>query len=396
MQKDAMNLFSEKHEMFRQTVKRFVREEIVPHAQEWDEKEYFAKEETLSTLAELGCTGITFPEKYGGMNEDWIMSLVFTEEISYASIGGWTLSITASTDMGQPHFYNWTTEEQRQKYLVPLIKGEAICAPWATEPGGGTDLSAITTHASKKNGYWVVNGIKQFASNSVNGDYGTILVRTNPDPKVEHKGFSMFMVELRWPGIHVVPMKKMFWRTADTGTIYLEDVKVPAENLLGEEGRGFYQQLVGYERERLSLAVSAVCQADHAVQLASAYAKERKAFGRPISQFQAIQHKLVDLATIVEAARQLTYKAAAMFVVGEEGKQSAETRRMIYMAKAFACDQAIHVVAETLHIFGSYYITSDMAISRIYRDVVPWSTGGGTTEAQKNVTAQLMGFGKSY
>ena len=392
----ALNLFSEKHNIFRQTLRRFVQKEVIPHAQEWDEREYFPKEETLPRLAELGCLGITFPEKYGGANEDWIMSLVFTEEISYSTLGGWTLSITANTDMGQPHFHNWATEKQRQKYLVPLIKGEAICAPWATEPECGTDIGDIQTYAAKKNGYWIINGVKQFASNSVKGDYGTMLVRTNPDPKAGYGGLSMFIIELKWPGIHVMPMKKMFWRTADTGTIYLDDVKVPAENLLGEEGGGFYQQMIGYERERLSIAVSALCQADHAVQLASNYAKERKAFGRQICQFQAIQHKLVDLAIIVEAARQLIYKAAAMFAAEQEGKQSVETRKMIYMAKAFSCDQAIHVVAEALHIFGSYYVQSDTVIQRIYRDIVPWSTGGGTVEAQKNIIGQLMGFGRCY
>lgn len=386
----AIGMFTEKHEMFRQTLRRFVEDELQPHCDEWEENQRFPRE-IVPELGKLGCLGITYPEKYGGMGESWVMSLVFHEELFRCHAIGAPMAITSNTDMFSTHINRLGTEEQKQKYLVPIIKGEKFMGGFVTEPDCGSDVAAIKTTAVKKNGYYVINGTKQFATNASVGDYGTILVRTGP-PDSGRRGLTMLIIETSTPGYKAVPLKKMAWKSTDTCTVYLDDVRVPEENRLGEENRGFYYQMIGFERERLSLAASVIGVCDQAFEAASKYAKERRAFGQPICKFQAISHRLVDIATTIEAARQLLYKAVELFCAGEEGKQSVETRQACYMAKLFACDRAIEVVSSAAQVFGGYVVEDGMLISRLYRDVRIWNIGGGTSEIQKNIIAGLMGF----
>lgn len=385
------SIFSEKHDMFRKNLKHFLQREVEPYLAGWEAKGYEANRELLPKWAELGCLGITFPEKYGGMNENWIMSLVFHEELCRLSPPSPVLGILSNTEMSSPHINRLGTEEQKQKYLVPIIKGEKFMGVWATEPDYGSDLAHIETTAIKKNGYYVLNGTKQLVTNVSKADYGTMLVRTGPKNS-EHRGLSMLIVETSLPGFRAVPLKKMAWRATDTCTLYLDDVHVPVENLLGEEGKGFYQQMIGFERERLSLAAGAVSMSDRAVEESIKYAKERKQFGQPICKFQVIAHKLVDMAVTLESARQFLYKAVLLFCAGVEGHLNPETRQIIYMAKLYCTDVSNQIAYNGVQVFGGYGVMDDFAISQIYRDVRVWNIGGGTSEIQKNVISGLMGL----
>lgn len=386
-----MSIFSEKHEIFRQNIRRFVDAEINPrNITEWEKQKYFPKE-LLPKLGDMGCLGITFPEKYGGGDENWIMSLVLHEELARCGGMGIPISITAHTDMSLPHIARLGTEEQKAKYLVPGIKGEKLVGVWVTEPSGGSDVAAIKTTAVREGNYYIVNGTKQFATNSIYGDYGVMLVRTGK-PDSGHRGLTQLIVESSTPGFKVVPLNKMAMHSGDTGTIYLDNVRVPVENRLGEENRGFYNQMIGFERERLSLAATSVSVAQLALEEAVNYSKERTAFGQPICKFQAISHRMVDMATNIEAARQLTYQAAELFCEGEEGKQSTRTRQLCYMAKLFATEVSYQSINSAAQVFGGSVIDNDLTVSRLYRDCRIGTLGGGTSEIMKNVIAGLMGL----
>lgn len=236
-----------------------------------------------------------------------------------------------------------------------------------------------------------MNGSKQFSTNAVTGDFGIMLVRTGKADS-GHRGLTMLIVETSMPGFKVIPIRKMALRSGDTGTIYLDNVRVPMENRLDEENKGFYNQMIGFERERLSLAATAVGSAQVALDEALRYARERDAFGQPLCKFQVIAHKLVDIAVNLEAARQLMYKAVELFCEGEEGKQSASTKKMCYMAKLFATDVAQDLVSNAAQVFGGSIVDDDLIISRLYRDIRIGTLGGGTSEIMKNIIGGLMGL----
>jgi len=385
-----MSIFGEKHEIFRKNVKRFVDTEINPHIGKWERDEYFPAE-LMPKLGDLGCLGITFPEDCGGAGEDWTMSLVFHEELARSTGMGIPISITAHTDMSLPHLARLGTAEQKERYLAPAIKGEKLAGVWVTEPHCGSDVAAIKTTAIRSGNHYIVNGSKQFSTNAMKGDFGIMLVRTG-EADSGHRGLTMLIVETSTPGFKAVPIRKMALRSGDTGMIYLDNVRVPVDNRMDEENRGFYNQMIGFERERLSLAATAVGSAQVALDEAVLYARERNAFGKPISRFQVIAHRLVDIAVNLEAARQLMYRAVEMFCEGEEGKQSATTKKMCYMAKLFATDAAQELVSSAAQVFGGSVVDDDLIISRLYRDIRIGTLGGGTSEIMKNIIGGLMGL----
>ncbi len=385
-----MYIFGEKHEIFRKGVQRFVASEISPNISRWERDEYFPVE-LMPKLGAMGCLGITFPEEYGGAADDWTMSLVFHEELSRCTGMGIPISVTAHTDMSLPHIARLGTDQQKKRYLAPAVKGETLAGVWVTEPQCGSDVAAIKTTAVRSGNHYIINGSKQFSTNALKGDFGIMLVRTG-EADSGHRGLTMLIVETSSPGFKAVPIRKMALKSGDTGTIYLDNVRVPVENRLDEENRGFYNQMIGFERERLSLAATAVGSAQVALDEAVHYARDRKAFGRPISKFQAISHRLVDIAVTLEAARQLMYRAVEMFCSGVEGKQDATTKKMCYMAKLFATDAAQKLVSDAAQIFGGSVVDDDLPVSRLYRDIRIGTLGGGTSQIMRNILGGLMGL----
>ncbi|MEK7364058.1 MAG: acyl-CoA dehydrogenase family protein, partial [candidate division NC10 bacterium] len=312
-------LFTPEHELLRKSIRAFVEKEIVPHVGEWEQDGRIPK--TLwRRLGEVGFLGLEFPAEYGGGGGDFLSTVVFAEEMARCRSGGVAFSVLVHTDMSSPWLTRYGTEAQKRKYLPGIIGGETVCALGITEPGAGSDMAGIATRAVRSGDHYLISGNKIFITNGVYGDLYFLAARTGPGtPERRHEGISMFLVERGSPGLQVSrKLDKMGMRASDTAELAFQECRVPVENLLGEEGRGFQQLAVGLQRERLVAAILALSGAAQALEDTVAYLRERQAFGEPLAARQVLRHRVADLATELEAARQLAYHAAALFAGGED------------------------------------------------------------------------------
>lgn len=372
---------SEEHEMIRKMVREFAEKEVAPTAAERDEEERFDRE-IFDKMAELGLTGIPWPEKYGGIGSDYLAYCIAVEELSRvcASTG---VVLSAHTSLASWPIYKFGTEEQKQKYLLPLAQGTRIGAYALTEPGSGSDASNMKTTAVKKGDHYVLNGSKIFITNAGIADIYIVFAIT--DPEAGHRGITAFIVESDFPGFRVGKKeKKMGIRSSPTAEIIFEETIVPAENRLGEEGQGFKIAMMTLDGGRNGIAAQAVGIAQGALDAAVQYAKERHQFGKPIIANQGISFKLADMATHVEAARLLTYQAAWLETNGlPYGKASA-------MAKLFAGDTAMMVTTEAVQVFGGYGYIKDYPVERYMRDAKITQIYEGTQEIQRLVISRML------
>lgn len=372
---------SEEHEMIRKMVFDFAKNEVAPTAAERDEEERFDRE-IFDKMAELGLTGIPWPEEYGGIGSDYLAYVITVEELSRvcASTG---VTLSAHLSLASWPIYRFGTEEQKQKYLKPLAQGKKIGAYGLTEPGSGSDASAMKTTAKKSGDHYIINGSKIFITNGGVADIYIVFALTNPELK--HKGISAFIVEKDFPGFKVGKKeRKLGIRSSPTTEIIFEDLIVPKENLLGEEGQGFKIAMMTLDGGRNGIAAQAVGIAQGALDAALQYAKERIQFGKPIISNQGISFKLADMATQIEAARLLTYQAAWLESNGlPYGKQSA-------MAKLLAGDVAMKVTTEAVQIFGGYGYTKDYPVERFMRDAKITQIYEGTQEIQRLVISRML------
>ncbi len=372
---------SEEHEMIRKMVRDFAENEVAPTAAERDEEERFDRE-IFDKMAELGLTGIPWPEEYGGIGSDYLAYAIAVEELSRVCASSGVV-LSAHTSLASWPIYRFGTEEQKQKYLVPLARGTSIGAYALTEPGSGSDAASMKTTAVKQGDHYVINGSKIFITNGGVADIYIIFAVT--DPEKGHRGISAFIVESTFPGFKVGKLeRKMGIRSSPTAEIIFEDLIVPAENLLGEEGQGFKIAMMTLDGGRNGIAAQAVGIAQGALDAAIRYAKERKQFNKPIIANQGISFKLADMATHVEAARLLTYQAAWLESKGlPYGKASA-------MAKLFAGDTAMMVTTEAVQIFGGYGYTKDYPVERFMRDAKITQIYEGTQEIQRLVISRML------
>lgn len=372
---------SEEHEMIRKMVRDFAENEVAPTAAERDEEERFDRE-IFDKMAELGLTGIPWPEEYGGIGSDYLAYAIAVEELSRVCASSGVV-LSAHTSLASWPIYRFGTEEQKQKYLVPLARGTSIGAYALTEPGSGSDAASMKTTAVKQGDHYVINGSKIFITNGGVADIYIIFAVT--DPEKGHRGISAFIVESTFPGFKVGKLeRKMGIRSSPTAEIIFEDLIVPAENLLGEEGQGFKIAMMTLDGGRNGIAAQAVGIAQGALDAAIRYAKERKQFNKPIIDNQGISFKLADMATHVEAARLLTYQAAWLESKGlPYGKASA-------MAKLFAGDTAMMVTTEAVQIFGGYGYTKDYPVERFMRDAKITQIYEGTQEIQRLVISRML------
>src|SRR5438270_5697526 len=303
--------FTAEHEDFRSAVRRFVEAELFPHSQEWEAARWFPNE-VFGRLAELGYIGLKFPAEYGGSG-DLVADAVFVEELSRCGSGGLAAGIGAHQGIALPPINRFGTEDQKQRYLVPGIRGERIAALAITEPDAGSDVASIRTKASRVDGGYVVNGSKTFITGGVRADILVTAVKTTDAGG--HHGLSFLIVE-RGPGVESRTLEKLGWHASDTALITFDDVFVSAENLLGQENQGFYLIMANFQWERLLMALGAVGAMQVAFEKTVAYALERNAFGRPIGHHQVIRHKLAEIATTIEAGRDLTYHALRRYLDG--------------------------------------------------------------------------------
>ncbi len=377
--------FGEEHEELRESVGRFVAREIAPHVDEWEAAREFPRE-LFRRCAELGFLGLKFPERYGGQGGDHLHDAVWVEELARAGgSGGVGAGLGAHASIALPPIFNFGSEEQRQRWLVPGIAGEKIGALGITEPGAGSDVAAISTTAKPIEGGYLVNGAKTFITNGVRADFLVCACKTTAEGG--HGGISFLVLEREMPGYEVSrKLEKMGWHSSDTGELSFTDVEVPAENLLGEENGGFKLIMANFAWERLLMAIGAVGAMQRLIDVTVAYALDREAFGRPIGKFQAIRHHLAEMATRAEAARALTYDALRLFHTGQDC--IAE----VSMAKLMTQRAVLEIADQSLQIHGGYGYMREYGIERAVRDARLGPIGGGTDEVMKEIIGKSMGL----
>jgi acyl-CoA dehydrogenase len=377
--------FTDEHEELRESVSRFVSAEIAPHVPDWEEAREFPRE-LFVRCGELGFLGLKFPEEYGGQGGTYVHDAVWIEELSRSGgSGGVAAGLNAHAQIAMPPVFNFGTEEQRRRWIVPGIKGELVGALGITEPGAGSNVADIRTTARRVAGGFVVNGSKTFITNGVRADFLVCAVKTNPEGG--HHGLSFLVLERDMPGYEVTSkLEKMGWHASDTGELTFTDVEVPEENLLGEENEGFYLIMANFQWERLAMALGAVGGMRKVFEATLAYAKDREAFGRPIGRFQAIRHKFAEMATRIEASRALTYSALRLFAEG------SDAIRAVTMAKLFTQRALLEVADECLQIHGGYGYMREYGIERAVRDARLGPIGGGTDEIMKEVLGRQLGL----
>lgn len=372
--------FTEEHEIFREQVRNFVVKEVLPNIDRWEEEALFPKS-LYRRMGELGFLGIRYPEQYGGSNGDIWMTLAFCEELCRCHAFGLPMSVLVHTDMSSTHIARYGTEEQRRQYLVPMITGEKVCAIGVSEPAAGSDVAGIQTTAVRDGDSYVINGAKIFITNSVHADVFCVAAKTDKD--AGHKGISMFIVERETPGFRLAKkLKKLGNNTSDTGELIFEDVRIPRHNLIGEEGKGFYYIMGNFQDERLIAASMAVSASQEALEGTIRYTRERKTFGKRVFDHQTVAHRLADLATELEAARQLTYYAADVL------QRGGDCGTEVSMAKLFASEVANKIAYHCLQFHGGYGYMQEFPIERFYRDIRLSPIGGGTSEIMRDIIAK--------
>jgi len=381
---------TDEQQQLRRTVREFAEAEILPHVMEWDEVSHFPSE-IIPKLAHMGFLGVIFPEKYGGAGMGYVEYAIIIEELSRVD-GSVGIIVAAHNSLCTNHIYKFGTEEQKQKYVVPLAQGEKLGCWSLTEPDAGSDAGGTRTVAVKKDAGWLINGSKTFTTN---GHYADICVgMAVTDSSRKSHGISAFVIEKGTPGFR--PGKKenkLGLRASDTSEVVFTDCHVPAGNLLGNEGEGFVNSLQILDGGRISIASLGLGMAQGAYEASLRYAKERKQFGKPIADFQAIQFKLADMATEIEAARLLTYQAAWLADRAvASGDHEARFTRESSMAKLYAGEVAVRVANEAVQIHGGYGFIKDYPAEKYYRDVKLCTIGEGTSEIQRLVIArQILG-----
>lgn len=372
--------FGETHNLVRQTVRRFVEREIKPFVDEWEEQGEFPIE-LYHKAGETGILGIGYPDAYGGSGGDVFLKIAASEEMMRCGSGGVAAGL-GSLDIAIPPILAMGTEEQKSRFVPPVLKGDKIAALGITEPNVGSDVANIRTRAVRKGNHYVVNGSKMFITSGARANQLTCAVRTGGEG---YKGISLLVIDSDTPGYSVSKkLKKMGWWASDTAQIFFDDCRVPVENLLGKEGKGFYGIMENFQDERLQLAVMANMTAQLALEESIKYAREREAFGRPLTGFQVTRHKLVDMATLVEASREFTYRIAAKIGAGENQVKE------ISMAKNFACMVSDKVTYDAVQIHGGSGYMREYLVERLYRDNRILSIGGGTQEIMKEVISKII------
>ncbi len=374
--------FSEEHDAFRREVRRFIVNEIAPQAAEWEAAGRIPRE-IFVRMGQLGYLGITAPEQYGGVGADLFFAVAFLEELPRSLMGGFCAAVSVQQFMATPHILRAGSDELKRRYLAPSIEGRKVGALAITEPDTGSDVAAIRTQAVRDGEHYVVNGAKTFITNGADGDFFTLAVRTGPEAGAA--GISLLVVDADTPGVQVTSrLAKLGWHSSDTAEIVFEDARVPATQLIGEENGGFYQIMESFALERLCAASISVGSADVALEDTLRYMAERRAFGRALNRFQALRHRLADLAAELEAARQLSYHTAWLMQQGEPAiSQSA-------MAKLVCTELGKRIADECVQFFGGYGFMEEYPVARFFRDARGGTITAGTSEIMREIISRAM------
>src|SRR5688572_13432172 len=378
-------IFTDEHEQLRESIRAFAKKELAPHSLEWEETTF--PDWVFERMGELGFLGLDKPEQYGGQGGDYYTSLVLAEEIVHAQSGGLAMGVAVHTDMAMPPILAFGTEEQKQEWVVPAIAGKKILCLGITEPDAGSDVAGIKTRAVRDDasGEWVINGSKTYITNGHRADVIVLVTKTDPD--AGYDGFTLFLVPMDAPGvIREKKLVKLGMHASDTALLAFQDVRVPDSAVLGTVGKGFGHIMWELQGERMVGAALAIAGAQRLFDQTLAYAGERTAFGRPIGRFQVTRHKFADMATKLEAARQLNYTTAWRFANGEYPV------REISMAKLCASRVACEVADECLQIYGGAGYMKEYGIERAWRDLRLNRIGAGTDEIMLEVIGRSYGL----
>ncbi|WP_425659516.1 acyl-CoA dehydrogenase family protein [Tenacibaculum ascidiaceicola] len=379
--------FTEEHEAFRQSFRDFLQKEVVPHIDKW-EKEGTVERFIWKKFGEMGYFGLNQPEEYGGLGLDLFYTVVFLEELQKINSGGFAANMWAHAYLAMTHVNKEGDDRIKREYLTPSIEGDKIGCLCITEPFGGSDVAGMRTTAIKKGDTYVVNGSKTFITNGVYSDYLVVAAKTNPEDK--HKGMSIFIVDRDTPGISSTKLDKLGWRASDTAEIAFDNVVIPAENLMGEEGKGFPYIMQHFALERLVMGINAHARAEYAVDYVVQYMSEREAFGKTLDKFQALRHKVAEMASRVDMCREYNYSIAKRLNDGIYVVKEAS------MSKLLSTKMADEVIYDALQLLGGYGYMEEYPMARLLRDSRLGPIGGGTSEILKEIIAKMVIDKKEY
>lgn len=379
--------FTEEHEAFRQSLKEFLQREVVPHIEKW-EKEGTIERFIWKKVGEMGYFGLNVPEAYGGLELDLFYTVIFLEELQKINSGGFAAAMWAHAYLAMTHVNKEGDDRIKRDYLTPSVEGDKIGCLAVTEPFGGSDVAGMRSTAVKNDGHYILNGSKTFITNGVYGDYMVVAAKTQPE--LGNKGISIFIVDSDAPGVSATKLDKLGWRASDTGEIAFDNVKVPAENLMGEEGKGFPYIMQHFALERLVMGINAHARAEYAIDYVLQYMSERKTFGKTIDQYQALRHKIADMASEVEVCKVFNYNVSKRLNDGEYVVKEAS------MSKLVSTKVADEVAYNCLQLLGGYGYMEEYPMARLLRDSRLGPIGGGTSEILREIIAKMIIDGKEY
>jgi len=378
-----VNYFTDAHEELRLHVRRFLEKEVQPHLEEWEHTTFPSA--IFRRFGELGFLGLRYPPEYGGQGGDYFSAVVLSEELARIGSGGLGMAVSVQAEMATPPVFKFGTDEQKRRWLVPAITGEHIAALAITEPDAGSDVAGITTVARRFGDEFVVNGRKIFITNGARCDW--VLVVTKSERERGHSGFNLLVIEKGTKGFEVSrTLEKLGMHSSDTAELVFDDCRVPAANLIGEEGEGFKNLMWELQGERMIAAAGAIAGAQRTFEYALEYAQNRSAFGKPISSFQVIKHKLVDMGTRIAAVQAFVYQTAKRW---DEGEYPV---REISQAKLLATQVACEVADEAIQILGGHGYMREFPVERAWRDARLARIGAGTDEIMKEIIAKTYGL----
>jgi citronellyl-CoA dehydrogenase len=376
--------FTPEHEQIRDTVKRFVVNEINPHVKEWEAAQQYPAHQVMKRLGELGMLGLKYPEEYGGAGLDFSYSMVMAEALGYCDCGGVPMSIGVQTDMATPALARFGSDELRKQYLAPAIAGDMVSCIGVSEAGGGSDVSAIKTYAKKEGDDYVINGSKMWITNGLQADWCCLLANTSQEGG-PHKNKSLIIVPMDSKGITKQKIHKIGMWSSDTAQLFFDNVRVPRRNLVGQEGMGFIFQMMQFQEERLWAAASGITGMDLTIDQTIEYTRQRQVFGKSILDNQVVHFRLAELRTEVEALRALTYRAVELYTSGKD------VTKLASMAKLKCGRLSREVNDACLQYWGGMGFTWDNPVSQGFRDGRLGSIGGGADEVMLGIICKLEG-----
>ena len=379
--------FTEEHEAFRASFKDFLQKEVVPFIDKW-EKTGTIEKFIWKKFGEMGYFGLCTPEEYGGLDLDLFYTVIFLEELQKINSGGFAAAIWAHEFLAMTHLNKEGTEFIKQKYLIPSVAGEKVGCLCVTEPFGGSDVAGMRSTAIKKGDKYILNGSKTFITNGVYSDY--LIVAAKTDPSDKYKGISIFVVDREAAGITATKLDKLGWRASDTAELAFDNVEIPVENLMGEEGKGFPYIMQHFALERLIMGVNAHARADFALDYVVNYMQERVAFGKSLDKFQVLRHKIAEMASKVDMCREYNYS------ITKRLDQGAYVVKEASMSKLLSTKMADEVIYDALQLLGGYGYMEEYPLARLSRDSRLGPIGGGTSEILKEIIAKIVIDNKEY